>query len=187
MRKVILPAVVLLLLFGVSCSEQKAAEQAAPAMETTPQAAATEVPAAPEPTATPAEEASPEPESAATPGEDPPETAKAAETPAPDRIEVEATKPGLTRVGTKMCKLCHRLQYESWEKTAHAKLTPPLDCESCHGPGSEYDKISVMTDAEKAKAAGLVIPTKAFCTTNCHKTVWKDDFLARAHAHKPKE
>jgi hypothetical protein len=46
--------------------------------------------------------------------------------------------------------------------------------------------MSVMKDAEKAKGAGLVMSAKAFCTENCHKTGWKDDMLARAHAHKAK-
>ena len=98
-------------------------------------------------------------------------------------IVVAATKPGLTRIGAEKCKVCHKIQFASWSETAHAKRTPPLDCESCHGPGSEYKPLAIMKDREKAKAAGLVVPTATFCAT-CHTSGWKDDMLRKAHAHK---
>ncbi len=98
-------------------------------------------------------------------------------------IAVEATRPGLTRVGAAKCGVCHKLQYASWSDTAHAKRHPPLDCESCHGPGSEYKSLSVMKDVEKAKAAGLVLPDATFCKT-CHRQGWSDGQLQKAHAHK---
>lgn len=99
-------------------------------------------------------------------------------------IEVQATKAGLSRIGAAKCKMCHKLQYTSWAASAHAKRTPPLDCESCHGAGSEYKAISVMKDPEKAKAAGLVLPGRQFCIV-CHQGDWSDEMLQRAHAHKP--
>jgi hypothetical protein len=98
-------------------------------------------------------------------------------------IAVEATRPGLTRIGAAKCGVCHKPQYASWSESAHAKREPPLECESCHGAGSEYKSLSVMKDAEKAKAAGLVLPTATFCTT-CHRQGWSDDQLRKAHAHK---
>jgi hypothetical protein len=98
-------------------------------------------------------------------------------------IAVAPTRAGLTRVGAEKCKLCHKIQFASWVETAHARRTPPLECESCHGPGSEYKSLTIMKDPEKAKAAGLVIPTAAFCKT-CHARGWKDDMLRKAHAHK---
>jgi hypothetical protein len=98
-------------------------------------------------------------------------------------IAVAATRAGLTRIGAEKCKICHKVQFASWVETAHAKRTPPLDCESCHGPGSEYKALAVMKDPEKAKAAGLVIPTATFCAS-CHARGWKDDMLRKAHAHK---
>lgn len=98
-------------------------------------------------------------------------------------VEVKATKSGLTRIGSDKCKLCHKVQFTSWAKTAHATRTPPLDCESCHGAGSAYKSMAIMKDAAKAHAAGLVSPDKAFCMT-CHKSGWKDDLLKQAHAHK---
>ncbi len=98
-------------------------------------------------------------------------------------IAVAATKAGLTRIGADKCKVCHKVQYASWAETAHARRTPPLDCESCHGAGSEYKSLTIMKDPEKAKAAGLVMPTATFCAS-CHKSGWKDDMLRKAHAHK---
>ncbi len=98
-------------------------------------------------------------------------------------VEVGPTKPGLVRIGADKCKLCHKLQFTSWAKTVHAARTPPLDCESCHGPGSEYKSLAIMKDVGKARAAGLVIPTRAFCS-KCHTSGWSDDLLKRTHEHK---
>jgi hypothetical protein len=44
-----------------------------------------------------------------------------------------------------------------------------VQCESCHGPGSDYKKKKVMADHEKAVAAGMWEPGKkeAICTA-CH-------------------
>lgn len=93
-----------------------------------------------------------------------------------------ATKPGLERVGAEACGDCHDVQFESWTDGAHAKRTPPLDCEDCHGPGSEYKSKAVMKDPAKAKAAGLVMPDKAFCA-KCHTKGVDDAFMGKAHAH----
>jgi len=99
-------------------------------------------------------------------------------------VAVKPTKAGLTRVGTTSCKMCHKFQFTSWSDTAHAKRTPPLDCESCHGFGSEYKAMATMRDPAKARAAGLVIPAAPFCAT-CHKRNWSEGMLKKAHAHKP--
>lgn len=129
---------------------------------------------------------------AATPRPAPPTSAPAAPTQAAKAsrvtdpggpIAVAATKPGLTRIGAEKCKTCHKVQFASWAESAHAKRTPPLDCENCHGPGSEYKAMAIMKDPEKARAAGMVIPTATFCA-KCHTTGWKDDMLRKAHAHK---
>jgi hypothetical protein len=73
-------------------------------------------------------------------------------------IEVAATKEGLTRIGDTKCKMCHKIQHASWTESSHAGLDPVLDCESCHGPGSEYKKMSIMKNREQASAAGMVMP-----------------------------
>lgn len=98
-------------------------------------------------------------------------------------VAVSPAKAGLTRVGADKCKLCHKAQYSSWATSAHARRTPPLDCEGCHGPGSEYKTLTVMKDPAKAKAAGLVQPDAAFCG-KCHKGKWDPALLGKAHAHK---
>jgi hypothetical protein len=47
------------------------------------------------------------------------------------------------------------------------KVEDGVGCESCHGPGGDYWSIGVMKEVEKAKAAGLVLPTEATCK-ECH-------------------
>jgi hypothetical protein len=61
-----------------------------------------------------------------------------------------------------------------------------VQCEACHGAGSDFKGLSVMKDLAKAKAAGLVIPTQTTCD-GCHdgndhhkKMVFTKD----VHAHK---
>lgn len=98
-------------------------------------------------------------------------------------VAVAVTKPGLERVGAEACGDCHDLQFESWADSAHAGRIPPLDCEDCHGPGSEYQPKAVMKDSVRARAAGLVMPDQAFCGT-CHKKGVDDAFMAKAHAHE---
>jgi hypothetical protein len=98
-------------------------------------------------------------------------------------VEVPAAKAGLTRIGAEKCKVCHKVQFASWSESAHARRDPPLDCEGCHGPGSEYKGMSVMKDPAKATAAGLVRPDEAFCST-CHTGVIPGDLLVSVLAHK---
>ena len=98
-------------------------------------------------------------------------------------VAVSPAKAGLTRAGAEKCKLCHKLQYTSWADSGHARRKPALDCESCHGPGSEYKSLAVMKDPAKAKAAGLVEPGAAFCG-KCHTGAWDPALLAKVHAHK---
>ena len=105
-------------------------------------------------------------------------------------------------VGASKCKMCHKVQYTSWEGTTHAKATdvakaskdrkfdkgclkchatngddalPGVQCEACHGPGADYKKMSVMKDHEKSVANGLNIPSQETCN-GCHTG---DD-----HSHK---
>ncbi len=88
------------------------------------------------------------------------------------------------KVGPERCKMCHKLEYNSWVKTPMAKLKPPVDCETCHGNGADYWKPNVMKDPKAAVAAGLVIkPPKKLCIS-CHKDKYKDSMYMKTHAHK---
>jgi hypothetical protein len=112
------------------------------------------------------------------------EIAARIETAAEDAIRVAPGKEGLTYIGADKCKVCHKVQHASWAESAHTELDPALDCESCHGPGSEYKGLKIMKDPEAARAAGLVDPTPEFCA-NCHDMEGLgEDFLGSAHAHK---
>ena len=100
-----------------------------------------------------------------------------------------------TYVGAEKCKMCHKVQYNSWLETTHAKSTDAakgstdpafeaaclgchatnsdealagVQCEACHGPGADFKKMSIMKDRDAAVANGLVIPTQATCDS-CHK------------------
>ncbi len=119
-------------------------------------------------------------------------------------------------IGVDKCKVCHKVQFESWAQLPHAKAfetlkpedrgkaeclkchaaggqatLPGVQCESCHGPGSDYKSIPVMKDHAKALAAGLIVPDEARCRT-CHEKAPHDvpafDFAAAqakgVHAHK---
>ena len=97
-------------------------------------------------------------------------------------------------VGAKKCKMCHKVQYASWEQTTHAKALEHakaatdreysedclkchatnakeemagVQCEACHGAGGDYKKMSIMKDREQAVANGLIIPTQETCD-GCH-------------------
>ena len=109
-------------------------------------------------------------------------------------------------VGATKCKICHKPVYKAWLESGHAKtfdaltdeekkkkecigchitgqaaegeLLGGVQCEACHGPGSDYKSPKIMSkkkwtaDREAAKEAaieaGLVYPTEENCK-RCHK------------------
>lgn len=93
-----------------------------------------------------------------------------------------------TAVGSAKCKMCHKVEFDSWAKTKHATTEPKAECETCHGNGSDYMKMgkAKKADPAKAKAAGLIVkPEKASCTAKCHKAAeFKDEMLAKVHDKK---
>jgi hypothetical protein len=129
---------------------------------------------------------------------------------------------GASYVGAERCKLCHRAVFESWTRTAHARAGDALanvatpgderclschataraefrgvQCESCHGPGSDYSAPEVMIDPDKAEMAGLVRPSIAVCE-RCHENdepehrrgfvmPGPDDWAATIHDVKPRD
>ncbi len=109
---------------------------------------------------------------------------------------------GAKYVGVKRCRMCHFKQYKVWKNTKHAKAFSALkpdeqknpkcykchttgpdaklenvQCEACHGPGSEYSKPSIMNrskykankEAQRKRAieAGLILPKEDTCK-RCH-------------------
>jgi len=116
--------------------------------------------------------------------------APAASKPAPAAPAAPAAAPPLpavasaaasthAKVGADKCRMCHRVQHQSWAASPHA--AKGLDCEGCHGNGADYWNGTVMRDRAKAVAAGLVLPTVADCK-KCH-AVADAALLAKAHAH----
>ncbi len=50
---------------------------------------------------------------------------------------------------------------------ANAANFEGVGCESCHGPGSAYKKLSIMKDKKKSMENGLIEPDEALCK-KCH-------------------
>lgn len=97
-------------------------------------------------------------------------------------------------IGADKCgKMCHKVEYKSWQTLAHSKAferlepeqqtdegclschatggradLPGVQCESCHGPGSDYKGLKTMKDREVATAAGLILPDESTCK-RCHE------------------
>lgn len=69
-----------------------------------------------------------------------------------------------------MCLGCHATgaHAEEWEKDESFSTEDGVQCEKCHGPGSEYMDAAVMTNRQKAVRAGLIIPTTKDCIA-CHQ------------------
>ncbi len=106
-------------------------------------------------------------------------------------LSQENASPYPRYVGDKLCKICHLRTYRSWKQTRHFyafNLLKPkqranaeclgchatgygrfegVGCEACHGAGSLYANLKVMTDVDKRKQLGLIMPGKATCLS-CH-------------------
>jgi len=69
-----------------------------------------------------------------------------------------------------MCLGCHATaaEAEDWEKDESFFLRDGVQCEKCHGPGSEYADGQVMRGREAAVRKGLDLPTLDDCL-KCHK------------------
>lgn len=120
-------------------------------------------------------------------------------------------------VGAAKCKMCHQIQYKSWSETKHAKAfealkgaeqsdpkcvkchvtnsaaNPGVQCEACHGAGSDYMKMAIMKNRDEAVKAGMVVPTEATCK-GCHNPEAGAQFkgfnfgeaVKKVHEHKAK-
>lgn len=69
-----------------------------------------------------------------------------------------------------MCLGCHATgaHVEEWEKDETFFAEEGVQCEKCHGPGSEYMDVAIMVDRERAEKAGLMMPTTSDCM-GCHQ------------------
>ncbi len=68
-----------------------------------------------------------------------------------------------------ICLGCHATaaDAESWERDPAFRIEDGVQCEKCHGPGSEYMDEKVMRDPEAARRAGLRKFMKRDCAV-CH-------------------
>jgi YVTN family beta-propeller protein len=80
----------------------------------------------------------------------------------------------------KMCLGCHATaaEEEDWERAEGFHLEDGLQCEACHGPGSEYSPADIMKDRMKAMAYGLRIPKKEDCVM-CHRAKGSHDAVLK--------
>jgi len=100
--------------------------------------------------------------------------AKAYETLKGEKAVDVAKKKGLAGPPheSKECLKCHVTAYEADPALLDKGPLPVTDgvwCESCHGPGKDYRKKKIMSDHDKAVAAGMWEPgeNEKICTT-CH-------------------
>ncbi len=76
----------------------------------------------------------------------------------------------------RMCLGCHAAagDAEDWEKVEGFHIEDGLQCEACHGAGSEYAPEDIMRDREKAMMRGLKMPRKDDCMI-CHRAKGSHD------------
>lgn len=68
-----------------------------------------------------------------------------------------------------ICLGCHTTasDAEDWERDPAFHLEDGIQCEFCHGPGSDYIQPDIMANPEAAMQAGLSMPDQTFCLY-CH-------------------
>jgi hypothetical protein len=74
---------------------------------------------------------------------------------------------------TKECLKCHATGYDIDKSLIGEKfdINEGVQCETCHGPGSNYKSMKIMKDKELAVKNGLILheDKEAFCTS-CHNS-----------------
>jgi hypothetical protein len=68
------------------------------------------------------------------------------------------------------CLKCHSTAYFFTEtvQTEEITLDNGVSCQSCHGPGADYKKKSIMESREASIAGGMIYPAKEKSCTRCH-------------------
>ncbi|MBU1319210.1 MAG: cytochrome c family protein [candidate division Zixibacteria bacterium] len=122
-----------------------------------------------------------------------------------EKVEKEVVKHEY--VGDKKCS-CHNKDgvHPSWLETKHAKafaalkpeqqkdakcvgchttgttakgeLLEGIQCEACHGPGSDYKTMKVMKDMKLAMENGLMMPDEKTCL-KCHNENVPEEFRSK--------
>jgi hypothetical protein len=103
-----------------------------------------------------------------------------------ERLATEEAKAVAAKLGiddpqsSGKCLKCHSTAYFFTEEPQTAEVTVEngVSCQSCHGPGADYKKKSVMENREEAIANGMVYPAKEKSCTRCHNDTsptWKAD------------
>lgn len=96
---------------------------------------------------------------------------KTLETPEADKI---AKDKGFTTKAseTPACVKCHVLgkDIDASEFTETFDKTQGVQCESCHGAGSEYKAMSIMKDKAKAIENGLIVGSGEASCKGCHNS-----------------
>ena len=86
-------------------------------------------------------------------------------------LEFVAAKLGIDDPQTSgKCLKCHSTAYfftETLQSEAVA-VEDGVSCESCHGPGADYKKKSIMQSREESIANGMVYPALVKSCTQCH-------------------
>jgi YVTN family beta-propeller protein len=81
---------------------------------------------------------------------------------------------------SKMCLGCHATaaEAEEWERGEDFHIEHGLQCEACHGAGSEYAPEDIMQDRMKAMMHGLKMPAKDDCLI-CHRAKGSHDAVLK--------
>ena len=68
------------------------------------------------------------------------------------------------------CLKCHSTAYFFTEtrQSEEVTLEEGVSCQSCHGPGADYKKKSIMESRDESIANGMVYPAKEKSCTRCH-------------------
>jgi Zn finger protein HypA/HybF involved in hydrogenase expression len=83
------------------------------------------------------------------------------------------------------CLKCHSTAYFFTETVQNAEFAVEdgVSCESCHGPGADYKKKTIMENHDEAVANGMVADAKTRCVL-CHNDTsptWKSFDVAAAY------
>lgn len=81
---------------------------------------------------------------------------------------------------SRMCLGCHATasDEEDWRRDEAFRLEDGMQCEMCHGPGSEYATKDIMKNPEQAMRHGLLMPTKDDCL-RCHRPKGSHDMVLK--------